>query len=90
MICKMANGYDAVSLTIDSYLSQNAENSIENSEEKIYKNRDEKEYKNDNKNDNKNEIKNENENEMFSQKRVAAYDRWQAVPHTPYKKVIKL
>ena len=81
MICKMANGYDAVSLTMDSYLSQNAENSIENSVEKIDKNRD--------KNDNKNENKNENENEMFSQKRLAAYERWQAVPHTPYKKVMK-
>jgi hypothetical protein len=77
MICKMANGYDAVSLTIDSYLSHNAENGAENNIENRAEN-----------------IENGNEKEkekkIFSAKRSAAYERWLAVPHTPYEKVRKL
>jgi hypothetical protein len=87
MICKMANGYDAVSLTIDSYLSHNAENDLENREE----NREE-DNSGENSTENKGENvgKNEKNNEIFSAKRSAAYERWLAVPHTPYVKVRKL
>lgn len=98
MICKMANGYDAVSLTIDAYLSHNAGYNEESSVEKGKENRDK--YEDENKNGNGNRLekstetmdRNENENEhvIFSEKRSAAYDRWSEVPNTPYIKVSKL
>jgi hypothetical protein len=83
MICKMANGYDAVSLTIDSYLSHNAENDLENREENDS-------VENSTENKGENVGKNEKDNEIFSAMRSAAYERWLAVPHTPYVKVRKL